>query len=986
MASRSYINFDLSIERDRDNYRAHVLQSCAGEGSFEFSLPFAPHELENLILRMGHTRRGTRGRGADSDEVFAAKEFGSRLFGAIFQGDVYACLRASLEESQSNAQGLRVLLRLPPDLAHLPWEYLYNPAWNQFFSLSIDTPLVRYLELTPPIRPLAASLPLRVLVVIASPADYEPLDVEREWHDLQAGLEPLVARGLVVVDRLEKPSLLALQRKLRHTDYHIFHFIGHGVFDERKQDGLLVFSDEHGRGRPLSGQDLGTLLRDHRSLRLALLNACEGARAAKDDPFAGVAHRLVQMGLPAVIAMQFEISDAAAILFAEEFYTALADGYGVDAALGDARKAIFASGDSVEWGTPVLFSRTLDGRIFDWVATSPTRTESTPLAGTSIHTAQDVTTSNHPNVTQITQTSVTPAPTDLPSQSLSASEIAHLYEDGLSAYYLEEWDHACDCFRAVLDAHPAYRDTAARLKHVQQQLDLAQRYQQAHEYLESLQWQSALALLEALANEAPSYRDIAQRLQQARQQVHLQSLYADATRQSQSGAWQAVIDSFAQIAKLQPNCPDPQNLLATAHGRLAEQQQQETLAGYYRDALQVIGEQHWGEAVRLLEQIQTAQAGYRETPRLLAKARAEMARQKPPESTKLPWMIQNPQTLPDIEVLRGADPGAVARWAAEVLAGQDDHLRQGTLALTAGLSHQSLVSLLTRFLENEHEASALRARAAWALSKLAAQPDAALWRALQAARQPSNDLLLKSSATWTWCELGRFAELGLVKVPAGEFLMGSDPNMDADASDDEKPQHRLTLPAFYIAKYPVTVAEWRAYIQVSGRKWDHADDLRGSDNHPAVMVSWTEALAYAQWSGLTLPSEAEWEKAARGTDGRIYPWGNEWREKLANTSEYSAKGTTPVGQFSPGGDSPYQCADMTGNIFEWTRSQWNSYPYNPQDGREELQSNNLRVMHGGAYHNARSYVRCAFRINAIPEGRDLGSGFRVAVVSPIFPL
>jgi sugar lactone lactonase YvrE len=363
MVSRSYINFDLSIERYADNYLAHVLQSCAGEGSVEFELPFSALELENFILKMGQARRAS-GRGADSPEWVAAREFGTKLFGAVFQGDVYTCLGASLAEAQTRQQGLRLLLRLPPELTHLPWEYLYNPVWNQFFSLSSDTSLVRYLELSPPLLPLVVKPPLRLLVVISSPGDYDPLNVEREWDDLWMTLQPLVARGSVVVERLENASLPALQRQLRGGAYHILHFIGYSIFDRQKQNGLLLFSDEHGRGQPLSGQDLGTVLRDHNSLRLIVLNACKGAHAGHNNPFAGVANSLMQMGLPAVIAMQFGISDSSAILFNQEFYTTLADGHGVDAALGSARKSIFASRGGVEWGAPVLFNRIPDGQIF----------------------------------------------------------------------------------------------------------------------------------------------------------------------------------------------------------------------------------------------------------------------------------------------------------------------------------------------------------------------------------------------------------------------------------------------------------------------------------------------------------------------------------------------------------------------------------------------------------------------------------------------
>jgi len=141
------------------------------------------------------------------------------------------------------------------------------------------------------------------------------------------------------------------------------HFVGHGGFDTQAQDGVLILEDEQGRGRRVSGQSLATVLTDHAPLRLVVLNSCEGARTARADPFAGVAQSLVQQGIPAVIAMQFEISDAASITFAHEFYAALADGYPVDAALGDARGAIFAQVNDLEWGTPVLYLRAPDGVI-----------------------------------------------------------------------------------------------------------------------------------------------------------------------------------------------------------------------------------------------------------------------------------------------------------------------------------------------------------------------------------------------------------------------------------------------------------------------------------------------------------------------------------------------------------------------------------------------------------------------------------------------
>ena len=319
MAGIVYLDFDLEIERAAQGYRVEV-NSPAGQASHTFSLPFSDLELENFLLRIGHPRRNVRR--IDAPEVEAAKTFGARLFDVVFDDEVRACLRSSIEDAERQGAGLRIRLRLNdvPELANLPWEYLYNPTFNRFLALSVETPLVRYLELPERIRPLAITPPLRVLAMIASPRDQPPLDVEREWTKLRAALSDLEQRGMVVIERLEEATLSALQRRLRRDTYNVLHFIGHGGFDLRTQDGVLILEDEDGLSYRVSGQDLGMLLHDHRSLRLAVLNACEGARTARDDPFAGTAQSLVQQGIPAVIAMQFEITDEAAIILAQEFY------------------------------------------------------------------------------------------------------------------------------------------------------------------------------------------------------------------------------------------------------------------------------------------------------------------------------------------------------------------------------------------------------------------------------------------------------------------------------------------------------------------------------------------------------------------------------------------------------------------------------------------------------------------------------------------
>ena len=261
--------------------------------------------------------------------------------------------------------------------------------------------------------------------------------------------------------------------------------------------------------------------------------------------------------------------------------------------------------------------------------------------------------------------------------------------------------------------------------------------------------------------------------------------------------------------------------------------------------------------------------------------------------------------------------------------------------------------------------------------------------------------------------------LGFVEIPAGPFLMGSDPKKDSSADKDEFPQHEVTLPDYYLARYPVTVAQFRAFVEASGYNKFDKDALADLDNRPVRYVTWYDALAYTKWlqeelqmvsnqkllkinlslkekdfwQGLnkgklqiTLPTEPEWEKAARGEDGRIYPWGDEPDPERANYGDTGIGTTSAVGCF-PDGASPYGVLDISGNVWEWTRSLWGTdwenleyeYPYNTDDGRENLDAGRdvLRVLRGGAFLRPTWFVRCAFRHWVSPLSRDLSVGFRV---------
>lgn len=359
------------------------------------------------------------------------------------------------------------------------------------------------------------------------------------------------------------------------------------------------------------------------------------------------------------------------------------------------------------------------------------------------------------------------------------------------------------------------------------------------------------------------------------------------------------------------------------------------------------------------------------------------------------------------DALFDTDTVTFQNWINDVLVGNNADLRMRVmneiLPELGAEKSASFVPTLIRILGDSHADAGTRSYAAATLGRINPSTDSEIWKALESARQ-EQDHPLKASATWAWCQLGRFEELGLVKVDAGDFLMGS-ANEDRYADDSEKPQHTVYLSTFYIGKFPVTVAQYRAFIQESKHKTSHGTSLQGVDSHPVVNVSWEDSMKFSQWRGMTLPTEAQWEKAARGTDARIYPWGNDWRDSAANTDEYWNKGarglwsklrrretrtTTPVGYFSPRGDSPYQCADMIGNVWEWCNDWYDGDEYQnrvggsikdpqgPQDGR-------LRVLRGGSFDDSHRVARCALRLRYLPNGFLWDRGFRVCV-SPIISL
>lgn len=253
--------------------------------------------------------------------------------------------------------------------------------------------------------------------------------------------------------------------------------------------------------------------------------------------------------------------------------------------------------------------------------------------------------------------------------------------------------------------------------------------------------------------------------------------------------------------------------------------------------------------------------------------------------------------------------------------------------------------------------------------------------------------------------------LGFVAIPAGFFLMGDEIPDGLSEKHKEQLQHSLNLPDFYVGRYPVTVAQYRSFLADSHAQSEIFSPEPGIQNHPVTSVSWYEALQYCawltdklcRWAGtpepiayrlkelahvVTLPSEGEWEKAARGmADARKYPWGTITDPNLANYSATGLEHSSAVGCFE-GGKSPFGVEDMAGNVYEWTRSNWGANPESPQftypylqDERENLQAPGgiLRVCRGGSCYSRQEQVQCSYRSAEAPDRGREHIGFRLAI-------
>lgn len=390
MGRVDYLNFDLKILRNGTGYRAHVIDSPSGEATGDFILPFDRPALDDLRAHFSEYAGAS-----DASSASSIREFGERLYSAVFAGDVGIGLRLSQQEAERQGKGLRIHLRLDPnatELGMVPWEVLYAPGWQRFLAMWQSLSVVRYVEAMYPKPAIRVKPPLRILAVTSSPRDVVQLDVEQEWQRLHEAVARLP--GQVVLERLPRATLVALTDRMRLGNVHLLHFVGHGLVVDTSGYGALLFEDESGHAAVVDAPLLAEQLRDT-GVRLIFLNACEGAASGFDDPFASVAQTLVRAGIPLVISMQFPVSDRAGVTLAHTFYKALAENYPADAALTEARREVYRGDSQAEWATPVLFSRLADNSLFDLTETSTTLLPDVPSPYRGLGVFEEVHTTNY---------------------------------------------------------------------------------------------------------------------------------------------------------------------------------------------------------------------------------------------------------------------------------------------------------------------------------------------------------------------------------------------------------------------------------------------------------------------------------------------------------------------------------------------------------------------------------------------------------------
>ncbi len=489
-------------------------------------------ELAASVLASSVTRRST----FDTLER-PVREVGHTLFEALFAGRVYGRYTASLQQAGGQGEALRVVLRLrAPELAGIPWEALYDPEAGEY--LCQREPVVRYVEAAQPSTPLSATGPLRILGLVAAPSDLDSLDTAEERRRLDDALGELDDQGVVEMVWVEGGSWGALQHRLTSGPWHVLHVIGHGGV--RDGGGVLALEDERtGTAAMVSATRFARLLHACRPVpRLVVLNSCSSGESAADDLLSSTAAALVHSGISAAVAMQFAVTDPAALAFSRGFYQALAQNIAVDEAVRLGRIAIDGTSEqTLEWVTPVIYLRTDDARLFE--LTSQPR-----AAAAAVPTRDD----------------------DIAQEAAKYG----LYVQALAAARKQRYDEALALLDSLVTLDPSYRDAAelrGRLRR-DQRVDVA--YAAARAAEEEGDWEGARRGYRTVLDLDGEHRDALSRHDACQRRLDVADLQDELRVHAHSEDWPAVLVVSDELAGIDPGAADPEGLATRARGLVAD--------------------------------------------------------------------------------------------------------------------------------------------------------------------------------------------------------------------------------------------------------------------------------------------------------------------------------------------------------------------------------------------------------------------------------
>ena len=456
-------------------------------------------------------------RGRLSAQELPVREVGQQLFEAVFAERVYGRYTASLQEAARRGEPLRLVLRLrTPELAALPWETMFDAEADEY--LCQREPIVRYVETAQPATPLPVNPPLRVLGLVSAPRDLPRLDVAEGQRRLTDAIDDLRRRRRVEITWASGGSWPSLQEMLLDGRWHVVHFIGHGGVD--RGVGVLALEDElTGQTSLVSSARFARLLHSCRPVpRLVVLNSCQSGEAAADDLLSSTAAALVHSGISAAVAMQFAVTDPAALAFSRGFYQALAHNHPVDEAVRLGRIAIDGTSENtLEWVTPVLFLRTDETRLFTVIRPDDGDAPSRPIQPS-------------------------------PEQVARESTLHELYIQALAAMRTGRHTDAIPLLDSLLALEPDYRDAADQRDAARRSQRSATSYQRGRAAEAAGDWGSAIAEYTAITE--PGYRDVSKRLADCTARQQIASLQEELRMHARASEWAAVIAVSGDLAAL----------------------------------------------------------------------------------------------------------------------------------------------------------------------------------------------------------------------------------------------------------------------------------------------------------------------------------------------------------------------------------------------------------------------------------------------------